>query len=160
MNNSDSKYETAPKGLKNEIEGASGQREHFMSELTNCYKAEKMVTQTVPNMINNACCVQLVELFTNYLEKAKWRLSIIDQVFTCFGEKFNTMVDQTEETEVIVNITEFNVVRHDALMEKAKTIEQNEIATYEKLHFFSKTLGEEEAASLIEEILIEDKIYR
>ncbi|NDP22938.1 MAG: DUF892 family protein [Paludibacter sp.] len=163
MKNSDTKFGTTPKGVKVKSDLPSGLRELFVDKLKDIYRTEKEIAQTMPKMIENASCDQLVEVFSNHLEQTQLRVMRLEEVFSTIGEKdvakkSETMAGLNEKAEEIMKENEFDYERHAAIITNAKKVEHYEIESYVTLASFARILGEEQAAYLLEETLIEDKV--
>jgi len=165
MKNSNSKSVengATPKGVKAKSDAASGLRELFVDELKDIYWAEKELTKAIPKLIKNATSDKLVEALTAHLEETKMQVTRMEEVFSSIGEKAvakkcEAMAGLTKEAEEIMEETEQGVVRDAAIILAAQKVEHYEIATYGTLASFARILGEEEAASLLEETLKEEK---
>ena len=165
MKNSDSKSvengKTA-KGVKAKSDAASGLRELFVDQLKDIFWAEKELTKAIPKMIKNATSDELVEALTNHLEETKAQVTRLEDVFASIGEKAEAkkceaMAGLAKEGEEIMKGTEEGVVRDAGIISAAQKIEHYEIASYGTLASFARVLGEDEAASLLEETLNEEK---
>ena len=154
---------TAPeKGLKAKSNAAQGLRDLFVDELKDIYWAEKALTKAIPKMIKNASSDELVEALKEHLEETKIQIIRLEEVFLSVGEKAGAkkceaMAGLTKEAGEIMENTEQGVVRDAGIILAAQKIEHYEIATYGTLASFARTLGEDEAASLLVETLNEEK---
>jgi ferritin-like metal-binding protein YciE len=86
----------------------------------------------------------------------------LEQVFAAVGEKAtakkcDAMEGLIKEGEGIMEETEVGAVRDAGIIAASQKIEHYEIATYGTLAAFAKTLGEDEAVSLLVETLNEEK---
>lgn len=152
----------APKGVKAKPDAAQGLRDLFVDELKDIYWAEKELTKAIPKMIKNATADELVEALTGHLEETKTHVTRLEEVFSSIGEKAvakkcEAMAGLTKEAGEIMEDTEQGVVRDAGIILAGQKVEHYEIATYGTLASFARTLGEEEAASLLEETLNEEK---
>jgi len=165
MTNSKTDYAksvTAPKGVKAKSDAAQGLRDLFVDELKDIYWAEKELTKAIPKMIKNATSPELVEALTGHLEETKEHVTRLEEVFSSIGEKAvakkcEAMAGLTKEAEEIMKDTEKGVVRDAGIISAGQKVEHYEIATYGTLASFARTLGENEAAELLEETLNEEK---
>ena len=154
--------ETPSKGAKAKPDAAAGLRELFVDELKDIYWAEKELTKAIPKMIKNATSGELVEALTGHLEETKNHVTRLEEVFSCIGEKAvakkcEAMAGLTKEAGEIMEDTEKGVVRDAGIILAGQKVEHYEIATYGTLASFAKILGENEAVSLLEETLNEEK---
>ena len=86
----------------------------------------------------------------------------LEQVFESIGtkaqaKKCEAMEGLIKEAEEIMESTEEGVVRDAGIISAGQKVEHYEIATYGTLCAFAKILGEDEAVSLLEETLNEEK---
>jgi len=86
----------------------------------------------------------------------------LEKVFDLIGEKASAkkceaMEGLIAEAEQIMDETEEGVVRDAGIISAAQKVEHYEIASYGTLVSFANTLGETEAADLLEETLNEEK---
>ena len=154
---------TAKKATSAKPDAAQGLRELFIDELKDIYWAEKELTKAIPKMIKNASSEELIEALTSHLEETKTHVSRIEEVFSSIGEKAvakkcEAMAGLTKEAGEIMEDTEKGVVRDAGIILAGQKVEHYEIATYGTLASFARILGEEEAASLLEETLEEEKV--
>lgn len=150
----------APKKTKPDI--AEGLRDLFVDGLKDIYWAEKALTKAIPKMIKNATSEELIEALTNHLEETQEQVERLEEVFVSIGEtpqakKCEAMIGLIKEAEEIMKNTEKGMVRDAGIIAAGQKVEHYEIATYGTLCSFAKTLGEEEAASLLVETLNEEK---
>ena len=73
------------------------------------------------------------------------------------AKKCEAMEGLIKEAEEIMESTEKGVVRDAGIISAGQKVEHYEIATYGTLRTFAKILGEDDAVSLLEEILNEEK---
>lgn len=153
---------TTSKGVKSKSDAAQGLRDLFVDGLKDIYWAEKELTKAIPKMIKNATSDELVEALTTHLEETKTQVTRLEEVFLSIGEKATAkkceaMAGLTKEAGEIMEDTEVGVVRDAGIIFAGQKIEHYEIATYGTLASFARVLGEDEAASLLEETLNEEK---
>ena len=155
----------AKKGIKNLIKAkpnaAKGLRDLFINELKDIYWAEKALTKAIPKMIKNASAPELVDALTGHLEVTKEHVTRLEEVFNSISEKAvavkcEAMAGLTKEAEEIMEQTEEGVVRDAGIISAGQKVEHYEIATYGTLCSFAKTLGEHDAAALLQQTLDEE----
>ena len=113
-------------------------------------------------MIKNATDTELVNALTQHLEVTKEQVSRVEMVFKTIGvkaeaKKCEAMAGLIKEAEEIIESTESGVVRDAGIISAGQKVEHYEIATYGTLCSMAKTLGEQEAASLLHQTLNEEK---
>ena len=141
---------------------AEALRELFVEGLKDIYWAEKALTKALPKMAKNASAPNLISAINDHLEVTKGHVTRLEEVFASVGEKAvakkcDAMQGLIEEGEGILEETEPGAVRDAGIIAAAQKVEHYEIATYGTLTAWAKTIGEEEAASLLHETLLEEK---
>lgn len=150
------------KGVKAKHDVAEGLRALFVDELQDIYWAEKALTKAIPLMIKNATAVELTEALTEHLKVTKEHVERLEEVFSSIdesakGKKCEAMEGLLKEAKEIMLQTEKGMVRDAGIILASQKVEHYEIATYGTLCTFAKTLGENDAASLLHETLEEEK---
>ncbi len=156
------KKKPAAKTVKAKPDAAEGLRDLFEDELKDIYGAEKALTKALPKMIRNATSEDLIDALTDHLDVTTRQVTRLEEVFESIGQKpqakkCEAMSGLVKEAEEIMQETEKGVVRDAAIIMAGQKVEHYEIATYGTLCAFARTLGEETAASLLEETLTEEK---
>jgi len=148
--------------VKTKSNTANGLRELFEAQLKDIYWAENALIKALPKMIKNASSSELVETLTDHLEVTGQQVSRLERVFDSLGlnpeaKKCEAMAGLIKEAEEIMSDNVKGVVRDAGIILAGQKVEHYEIATYGTLASFANTLGEDEAASLLEETLSEEK---
>lgn len=148
--------------VKPKKSAAEGLRELFVDSLKDIYWAENALTKALPKMAKNATNKHLITAINDHLEVTKGQVDRLEKVFALIGEKVaakkcDAMEGLIKEGEGILEETEPGAVRDAGIIAASQKIEHYEIATYGTLAAFAKTLGEEEAAGLLHETLVEEK---
>jgi ferritin-like metal-binding protein YciE len=143
-------------------DAAQGLRDLFEDELKDIYWAEKALTKAIPKMIKNTTSEELETALKEHLAITEQQVTRLEQVFESIGtkaqaKKCEAMEGLIKEAEEIMESTEEGVVRDAGLISAGQKVEHYEIATYGTLRAFAKILGEDEAVSLLEETLNEEK---
>ena len=136
--------------------------ELFENELKDIYWAEKALTKALPKMAKNASSSELVEAIENHLEETEAQIEKLEQVFELISKKAvakkcEAMAGLIKEGEEIMKDTKKGPQRDAGIISAAQKVEHYEIASYGTLRTFAETLGLDEAAMLLEEILEEEK---
>ena len=153
---------SSDKGEQKNSEVAQGLRQLFVDELKDIYWAEKALTKAIPKMIKNASSDELIEALTEHLDVTLEQVARLEKVFSSISEKpqakkCEAMEGLIKEAGEIMQNTEKGMVRDAGIILAGQKVEHYEIATYGTLFNFAKTLGEDEAASLLQETLNEEK---
>ncbi|HET6228047.1 MAG TPA: ferritin-like domain-containing protein [Bacteroidia bacterium] len=136
--------------------------ELFENALKDIYWAEKALTKALPKMAKNATSSELVEAIENHLKETEGQVEKLEQVFglldkKAVAKKCEAMAGLIKEGEEIIQDTEKGPQRDAGIIAAAQKVEHYEIATYGTLRTFAETLGLDEAAEILEEILDEEK---
>jgi ferritin-like metal-binding protein YciE len=147
---------------KSKSDVAHSLRTLFVDELKDIYFAEKALIKAIPKMIQNASAMELTHALTGHLEETKKQVARLEKVFSIIGEKAEgkkceAITGLIKEAEEIMGATEKGMVRDAGIILAGQKVEHYEIATYGTLRIFAKTLGEDEAAALLDETLSEEK---
>lgn len=148
--------------VKAKPDAATALNELFVNALKDIYWAEKALTKALPKMIKNASSPELQEAISDHLEETEEQVKRLEEVFSVIGEKAvakkcEAMDGLIKEGEEIMKDTEKGVVRDAGIISAAQKVEHYEIASYGTLCAFAKTLGKNDAVSLLEETLNEEK---
>ena len=148
--------------VKAKSSAAEGLRELFVDSLKDIYWAEKALVKALPKMAKNATSQNLIDAINDHLKVTQDQVSRLEDVFASVGEKAtakkcDAMEGLIKEGEGIIEETEPGAVRDAGIISASQKIEHYEIATYGTLASFAKTLGEDEAVSLLVQTLNEEK---
>lgn len=140
----------------------SGLRGLFLDEVKDIYWAEKALVKALPKMAKKATSSELVAAIEDHLTVTETHVERLEQVFEILGEKAaakkcEAMEGLLTEAEELMKEIEDGVVRDAAIISAAQKVEHYEIASYGTLVSFANTLGEAEAAELLEQTLNEEK---
>jgi ferritin-like metal-binding protein YciE len=138
--------------------------EKFVVEsLKDIYWAEKALTKALPKMKKAATTEELKSAIEDHLGQTKEQVTRLEEVFGLFdkkpqAKKCDAMEGLIKEGESIVEETEDGSMTRDAaIIMAAQKVEHYEIATYGGLVQLAKTLGNEEAAGILQTTLDEEK---
>ena len=135
----------------------------FLDELRDIYWAEKHLTKALAKMEKAATSEELSTAFADHLAVTQEQVSKLEQVFELLGEKprgkkCEAMEGLVSESETVVEDTETGTMTRDAgLIISAQKVEHYEIAAYGGLTQLARTLGKEDVANILGEILEEEK---
>lgn len=163
---SSSRSRTQKQGTKQTSKAVRGEfdglRELFEDELKDIYWAEKALVKAIPKLIKKASSEELVQALEDHLSVTEEQVKRVEEVFASIGTKpqavkCEAMTGLIKEAEQIMDETEEGVVRDAGIISAAQKVEHYEIASYGTLRSFAQTLGLDEAVSLLEETLNEEK---
>ena len=143
--------------------GSSQLEKLFTDSLKDLYWAEKHLTKALPKMQKAATTEELKSAIEEHLTQTEEHVTRLEQVFEMMGKKAqakkcDAMEGLIKEGDSIVEETEEGTMTRDAgIIMAAQKVEHYEIATYGSLVQFAKTMGMDEAAGILEQILEEEK---
>jgi ferritin-like metal-binding protein YciE len=134
----------------------------FENELKDIYWAEKAIVKALPKMAKKATSQELIDALENHLTETEGQIQKLEQVFDVIGKraqgkKCDAMAGILKEGDSILKETEEGAMRDAGIITACQKVEHYEIASYGTLRTFADTLGISNAASLLEEILEQEK---
>ncbi len=139
----------------------SGLKDLFVDELKDIFWAEKHLAKALPKMAKSATSPELKAAIEQHLTETEGQIERLNQVFATIGrkaagKKCDAMEGLVEEGKNMMEENE-GMTRDAAIISSAQKIEHYEIASYGTLRTLANTLGLNEAASLLQETLDEEK---
>jgi len=136
--------------------------ELFIEELRDLYDAEKQLTKALPKMAKAASSEELRTAFEEHLEQTEGQVGRLEEIFKALGEKATgktcaAMAGLIKEGNEIAQEIEESAVRDAGLIAAAQKVEHYEISGYGSARPHAELLGNDEAVSLLEETLEEEK---
>ncbi|ODU66792.1 MAG: hypothetical protein ABT16_00850 [Rhodanobacter sp. SCN 65-17] len=134
----------------------------FVHELSDIYSAEKQLTKALPRLARAASDEELKKAFEAHAEETQRQVERIDAVAQAMDIrvkrlKSGPMESLIEEGRDVIESIPQGPLRDVALVAGAQKVEHYEIAAYGTLCALAKELGQDKAASLLEETLQEEK---
>jgi ferritin-like metal-binding protein YciE len=134
----------------------------FLEELKDMYDAEHRIIKALPKLAKSATCEKLKTAFLAHLEETKGQVTKLEKIFQTIGEtpkrvKCKATVGLLEEGDEIALDNKGEPTNNAALISAGQKVEHYEIASYGCLHEWAGLLGNNEAASLLKEILEQEK---
>ena len=135
----------------------------FVDSLKDIYWAEKALTKALPKMQKAATTGELKSAIEEHLEQTQEHVTRLEEVFESFNKKAqakkcDAMEGLIKEGESVVEETEDGSMTRDCgIIMSAQKVEHYEIATYGTLVQLAKTLGNNEAAGILQTTLDEEK---
>jgi ferritin-like metal-binding protein YciE len=135
----------------------------FLEELRDIYSAEQQLTKALPKMARAANSDDLRSGFEHHLEQTKQHVERLEQVFQELGEKptgkkCKGMQGLIQEGDEMIKEDELEEEARDAgLISAAQRVEHYEIAAYGSVRTYANLLGDQNAVSLLEKTLQEEK---
>jgi ferritin-like metal-binding protein YciE len=140
----------------------SSLKELYVEELRDIYDAESQLAKALPEMAKAATSEELQSGFEEHLEQTKEHVRRLEKVLNDLGEKAKGKKCKgmqglvTEGKEIIEEDFEDDV-KDAALISAAQRVEHYEIAAYGTVRTYAEILGEQNAVSLLEKTLNEEK---
>ncbi len=134
----------------------------FLEELRDSYDAEKQLTKALPKLAKAAASPDLRAAFETHLEETRGHVDRLEQVFESLDEKARGkhcegIAGIIDEGKSIME-EEFDDATMDAcLIAAGQRAEHYEMAAYGTLVAWAQSMGHTEAASLLQQILDEEK---
>jgi ferritin-like metal-binding protein YciE len=134
----------------------------FLDELRDAYDAEKQLTKALPKLAKAASNPTLRDAFETHLEETQGHVEKLEQVFESLDEKVrgkhcDGIAGIIEEGKSVME-EDFDDATMDAcLIASGQRAEHYEMAAYGTLVAWAEAMGHSEAATLLQEILDEEK---
>ena len=134
----------------------------FHDTLKDIYFAEKKIVTTLPKMAKAAQHPQLKMAFEKHLKESEGHVKRLEQVFGIIGKKpqgktCDAIVGITEEGAEIIKDYKGTPALDAGLIGAAQAVEHYEITRYGTLTAWAKQLGREDCASVLHQILEQEK---
>jgi ferritin-like metal-binding protein YciE len=134
----------------------------FVDELRDTYDAEKQLTKALPKLAKAATNPKLRTAFETHLQETQGQIARLEQVFESLDEKVrgkhcDGIAGIIEEGKSIME-EDFDETTMDAcLIAAGQRAEHYEMAAYGTLVAWAQAMGHDEAASLLQQTLEEEK---
>jgi ferritin-like metal-binding protein YciE len=139
-------------------------RDLFEIELRYAYDCEqKLVKKGLPTMIQNCSSPELRRGLEQHLQETKNQVTRLERVFSIVGAEAKTdsndIFDEMSSAvkDSISHTQDGSPVRDAALIVNGNQVEHYEMAVYGSLVSFARHLGLQEAATLLQQTLDEEK---
>jgi ferritin-like metal-binding protein YciE len=134
----------------------------FVHTLRDIYYAEKQIVKSLPEMIEKASNQQLKQGFQTHLRETENHVKRLDQVFELIGQEAQGVdcpaIDGIiEEAEDVAGEVADKTVLDAALIAAAQAVEHYEMTRYGTLIAWAKQLGRNDAVTLLNQTLDEEK---
>jgi ferritin-like metal-binding protein YciE len=134
----------------------------YVDELRDIYDAEKQLVKALPEMAAAATSEKLRSGFEKHLEQTKEHARRLEQIFSELGEKptgkkCKAMQGLVAEGGELIEEDFEGEVKDAGLISAAQRVEHYEIAAYGTVRNFASVLREQNAVSLLEKTLNEEK---
>jgi ferritin-like metal-binding protein YciE len=136
--------------------------ELYIQQLRDLYDAENQLVKALPKMAEAANSDELRQGFEEHLEQTKEHVQRLETIFEKLGEKpkgekCKGMEGLVKEGSEVLEEDMQEDVKDAAIIAAAQRVEHYEIAGYGTVRTYANLLGEDEATSLLEKTLDEEK---
>jgi ferritin-like metal-binding protein YciE len=134
----------------------------YVDELRDLYSSEQQLIKALPKMAKAANSDELRKGFEEHLEQTRQHATRLEQILSALGEpgkgkKCKGMAGIIAEGGEMLSEDFEGALMDAALISAAQRVEHYEIAAYGAVHAYAELMGEDEAASLLQQTLIEEK---
>ncbi len=134
----------------------------FTHTLQDIYYAENQIVKNLPTMIEKAHNPELKQAFQSHLAETQNQVQRLEQVFQLLGKPAKAVTCAAmdgilSETKEIISDCGDESVRDAAMLSAAQAIEHYEMTRYGTLIAFARQLGHQDAASMLQQTLEEEK---
>jgi len=133
----------------------------YVSELKDLYSAEDQIIKTLPKVIEKVQSSELRQALQNHLEETRGHVARLEQVFEMHGveakkQKCKGMEGILDEGDEMIGKDAPPAVRDAAIISACQRVEHYEIAAYGTVRTYAQQLGQERAATVLQETLDEE----
>jgi ferritin-like metal-binding protein YciE len=137
-------------------------RDLYVDQLRDLYNAEQQLIKALPKMAKASSSEELRAAFEDHLGQTKQHAQRIETIFEQMGEKVSgkkckAMEGLVKEGSETIEEDMADGIKDAAIIAAAQRVEHYEIAGYGCVHAYATRLGDENAASLLEQTLQEEK---
>ena len=137
-------------------------KELYVNELKDLYSAENQLVKALPKMAKASSSDDLRAGFEEHLEQTKEHVNRLEQIFEGLdespkGKKCVGMEGLIKEGNELIQEDPGDEELDAGLISAGQRVEHYEIAAYGSVRTYARLLGEDEAVSLLEETLNEEK---
>jgi ferritin-like metal-binding protein YciE len=134
----------------------------FLEEIKDAYDAEKQLTKALPKLAKASTSPELRQAFQDHLEETKGHIEKLEQVFQGLDEKAkgqhcDGIAGIIDEGKKVMDEDYEGATMDACLIASGQRAEHYEIAAYGTLVAWARTMGHNDAAELLQEILDEEK---
>ena len=134
----------------------------FEHTLKDMYYAENAIVKALPKLIKEVSQADFKQALELHLKETKEQIKTLDKVFKSIdqkpsGEKCDAIEGLLKETDGIIEDAKGTVAKHASLAAICQAVEHYEISRYGTLREWAKALKNDEAHTLLTEILDMEK---
>jgi ferritin-like metal-binding protein YciE len=137
--------------------------ELFLDQIQDLCDAEKRLVKVLPKMAEATRSLELRQAIESHLRETEGQVSRLESVFSTCGveakaKTCDAMKGLIKDGEDVISNIKESAVRDAGIIAAANRVEHYEIAAYGSARTFAETLGQTQAASLLEQTLKEEKV--
>ena len=134
----------------------------FLEQVEDLYDAERRLVKALPKMAEASTSQSLRQAFESHLLESEGHVSRLENIFRTLGQDpkaqtCDAMKGLVSEGEDLIGDIERSSLRDAGIIAAANRVEHYEIAAYGSARTFAQILGLNEAVSLLEQTLQEEK---
>jgi ferritin-like metal-binding protein YciE len=134
----------------------------FLEQVEDLYDAERRLVKALPKMAEASTSQSLRQAFESHLLETEGHVSRLENIFRTLGQDpkaqtCDAMKGLVSEGEDLIGDIERSSLRDAGIIAAANRVEHYEIAAYGSARTFAQILGLNEAVSLLEQTLQEEK---
>ncbi|MBT1684997.1 YciE/YciF ferroxidase family protein [Dawidia soli] len=134
----------------------------FEQEIRDIYWVEKALLKALPKMAKKATSPDLVTALQDHLTETEEQVSRVERIFGMLNKeprakKCEAMEGLLKEAEEVTGEAEEGAMRDAAIIASVQKVEHYEISSYGTLRTFAQTLQLDEAVTILETTLEEEK---
>lgn len=134
----------------------------FLEQIEDLYDAEKRLVKALPKMAEASTSQELRTAFESHLRQTEGHVGRLERIFGMVGKDpkaktCDAMKGLIEEGEDTISDIENLTLRDAGLIAAANRVEHYEIAGYGSAKAFAQCLGRQDAVTLLEQTLQEEK---
>jgi len=136
-------------------------RELYVEELKDLYDAENQITTALPKLAQAAHAPELKKAFDEHLKQTEGQIGRLERIFEQLdtspkGKKCKGVAGLLTEGQEFMKEEAEAEVKDAGLIAAAQKVEHYEIAGYGTVRTYAQLLGEQEAATLLQQTLDEE----
>lgn len=136
-------------------------RDFYVEELKDLYSAENQILKALPKMVKVATSPELRKAFEDHLTETQGHVDRLEKIFADMdispkGKHCKAMEGLIAEADETIQQSMPHAVKDAALIAAAQRVEHYEIAGYGCVRTYAGVLGEDEAATLLNETIQEE----
>jgi ferritin-like metal-binding protein YciE len=148
--------------MREEIMKINNMQELFELELAHAYDCEKRLMKALSKMADSAESTDLRSAFEQHLRETEEHGRRLERIFASLGSKAETesnkvVAEAVDQAEKLISSIHGGALRDAALIAAGNEVEHYEMALYGTLRDWARLLRHEDAASLLQTTLDEEK---